>query len=205
MSSPSQTIPVPPGGTEPRAGREPVPVWLVVGFLCAIYWAMVYFDLHGGWFRPEVYAPYASAANLESFQPPPLDEAFPRARAKVLYEKNCELCHGSDGMGKPGQAPHYVNSDWVIGSPERLIRIPNQGLTGPIKINGQEWNQVSSMAAMGAALSDEELSYVLSYIRTSWGNKGSVITPDQVNAVRKETAKRGQPWTDPELRALPEK
>ena len=37
---------------------------------------------------------------------------------------------------------------------------------------------------MGAALSDDDLSAVLTYIRQSWGNKAAAITPEQVKGVR---------------------
>ena len=87
----------------------------------------------------------------------------------------------------------------------RMIRIPQNGLAGPIKVNGQVWSQVPSMAAMGAALSDEDLANVLSYIRTSWGNTGSPVTPEQVKAVRAEVGSRTQPWTEDELNKVPEK
>jgi mono/diheme cytochrome c family protein len=55
------------------------------------------------------------------------------------------------------------------------------------------------MPAMGAALSDEDLAAVLSYIRQSWGNKASAITPDQVKAIRAQVGNRSQPWTAEEL------
>jgi mono/diheme cytochrome c family protein len=58
------------------------------------------------------------------------------------------------------------------------------------------------MPAMGAALSDEDLAAVLSYIRQSWGNKASAITPDQVKAIRAQVGNRSQPWTAEELNAV---
>ena len=80
-----------------------------------------------------------------------------------------------------------------------MIRIPQNGLAGPVKVGGQAWSQVPQMAAMGAALPDEDLANVLSYIRTSWGNTGSVVTAEQVKAVRAEVGNRTQPWTEDEL------
>jgi mono/diheme cytochrome c family protein len=55
------------------------------------------------------------------------------------------------------------------------------------------------MPAMGASLTDEQLAAVLTYMRQSWGNKASEITPEQVKAVRGEVGNRSQPWTVQEL------
>ena len=40
------------------------------------------------------------------------------------------------------------------------------------------------MAPMGAALSDADLAAVLTYIRTSWGNKAGEVTGDDVKYPR---------------------
>jgi mono/diheme cytochrome c family protein len=200
MSAPSQ--PTPSEATEPRVGSASVPVWLIILLFVLLYWGMVYFDLQGAWFEPNVYAPYHSAAEVEFFQPPP-PEGPNLAQGKAKFELVCGVCHGTDGLGKPNSAPPYIGSEWVQGSPNRLIRIPQQGLNGPIHVNGQSWAQVSSMAAMGAGLSDEDLANVLSYIRATWGNKAPAITPEQVHKVRGDSASHPQPWTEPELLALP--
>jgi mono/diheme cytochrome c family protein len=73
-------------------------------------------------------------------------------------------------------------------------------LAGPIEVNGQEWNL--AMPAMGAALPDDDLAAVLTYIRQSWGNKATAITPEQVKAVRAEVGNRTQPWTADQLNAI---
>ena len=184
---------------EPRAERRPVPVWLIFLLFLLLYWAMVYFDEHSGWFSPQVYAPYRSLAELELYQPA---AGGSKDRGRVVYESvaQCALCHNTDGMGKPGQAPPFVKSEWALGPPNRVIRIPLAGLAGPITVNGQEWNL--SMPAMGAALTNEDLAAVLTYIRQSWGNNASEITPDQVKAVRAEIGNRTQPWTVQELNAV---
>jgi mono/diheme cytochrome c family protein len=203
MSAPAnQSSSVVPAAAEPSVARCPVPVWVFIVLVLVLYWAMVYFDLHSGWFSPQVYYPYTSVAELEILKPRSLGP-FDEQRGKAVFEQNCALCHNSDGTGKPGQGPPFVGSEWVLGSANRMIRIPQSGLTGPIQVKGQEYNL--SMAPMGAGLSDEDLANVLSYIRTSWGNKGSIITKEQVQAVRKEVGNRSQPWTGPELMNVPEK
>jgi mono/diheme cytochrome c family protein len=188
-----------PEAAEPKAGTAAVPILLLVLPFLILYLGMIYFDRNGGWFNPQVYAPYHSVAELTLYQPPTGGPDL--ARGKAVYENFCGLCHNSDGMGKPNQAPPFVGSEWVLGSPNRMIRIPLAGLSGPVKIKGEEWNL--AMPNMGAALSDEDLAAVLTYIRQSWGNKASVITPEQVKAVKAEIGNRTQPWTATELNAIP--
>lgn len=199
MSDTNGSIPVPERTAEVEVGRRVVPVWLIFLFFLLVYWGMVYFDQRGGWFAQEVYIPYHSMDEVLKYQPPPIGDD--PLRGRPLFEQTCAPCHNSDGSGKPGQAPPFVHSEWVVGSPDRMIRIPLVGLTGPIQVNGQEYNL--SMPAMGAGLKDDELAAVLTYIRHSWGSKDSKITPEQVKAVRAELGTRTQPWTAAELLAIP--
>jgi mono/diheme cytochrome c family protein len=185
-------------GAKPQAGRTAVPVWLIVLLFLLLYWGMVYFDQHSGWFDAQVYTPYRSAAELALYQPPSGGPDL--ARGKVVYENICGLCHNNDGSGKPGQAPPFAGSEWALGNPNHMIRIPLAGLAGPVEVKGQQWNL--AMPAMGAALPDDDLAAVLTYIRQSWGNKASAITPDQVKAVRAAVGNRTQPWTADQLNAV---
>lgn len=199
MSVESQPVQAITRSPEPKANLAPVPVWVFVMLLGLLYWGMVYFDEHSGWFSPQVYGPYKSVAELQVYQPPTGGPDL--ARGKTVYENVCALCHNPDGNGKPNQAPPLAGSEWVAASPNRLIRIPLVGLSGPITVKGETWNL--AMPAMGAALSDEDLAAVLTYMRASWGNKSSEITAEQVKAVRSQVGNRTQPWTAEELNAVP--
>jgi mono/diheme cytochrome c family protein len=190
---------MPPETAEPIAGNMAVPVWLMVLLFVLLYGGMVFFDRYSGWFDAQVYMPYTSLADLQACQPRGGGISLERGRA--VYENICGLCHNSDGKGKPAQAPPFVGSQWVLGSPDRLIRIPLSGLSGPVQVEGAQWNL--SMPAMGAALPDDDLAAVLTYIRQSWGNKASAITPEQVKAARAQIGVRSQPWTAEQLMAVP--
>lgn len=188
--------------SEPASTLAAVPVWLIILTLVLAYWGAVHFDKHGGWFNRKVYGPYVSIPDVERFYPPP--PGGPPPQGKKLFEMNCALCHNPDGMGKPNQAPPLAGSEWVLTEGvNRLIRIPLVGLNGPLEVKGQQWNL--SMAAMGAAYSDDDLAAVLSYIRNSWGNKASLVTPAQVKAVRTDLGNRAQPYSPDELKGLSEK
>ncbi len=102
-------------------------------------------------------------------------------------EAHCITCHQADGLGLPAaQFPPIAKSEWVNGSPERLIRISLHGLMGPIEVNGVKYpGQVPMTAFKG--LSDQELAGVLTYVRNSFGNQASPITPAQVAKERAAT------------------
>src|SRR5580692_1325890 len=171
-----------PSNAEPTATNSTVPMWILSLMLVLIYLGAVYFDHHGGWFDSQIYSPYTSADELDSYQPKSGAAAM-LAQGRKTYEMICGVCHGVDGMGKPGQAPPLAGSEWVNAKAvNRLAHIPLTGVTGDIQVEGKDWNM--SMAAMGAGLSDSDLAAVLTYIRSSWGNKGEPVTADDVKNVR---------------------
>jgi mono/diheme cytochrome c family protein len=187
---------------EPTVTRSAAPMWIIVVTLALLFTGGLFLDRHGGWFDKNVYAPYKSHDELESFQPKS-GAAAARARGKGLYEGVCGICHGSDGAGKPGQAPALAGSEWVISKGiNRLAHIPLAGVAGPIQVGGKDWNL--NMAAMGAALPDEDVAAVLTYLRTSWGNQAEAVTAADVKKVRAEIGKSPQPYSDAQLKALPE-
>ena len=166
---------------EPTASRSTMPIWIIVLTLLLLFLGAVYFDRHSGWFDKQVYAPYTSADQLASYQPKS-GAASMLAHGKAVYATYCGLCHGSDGLGKPAQAPPLAGSEWVAKDITSLARIPLTGLNGPIQVKGRDWNL--SMAAMGASLSDADLAAVLTCIRESWGNKNGAVSADQIKAAR---------------------
>ena len=99
----------------------------------------------------------------------------------------CGACHGQNGEGGP-IAPPLANSDWVTGPISNLIRIQLRGLVGPITVNGVEYNFPGGMAPLNYQ-TDEQIAGVLTYIRNSFGNKASAVTPEQVAALRSEVGK----------------
>jgi mono/diheme cytochrome c family protein len=165
----------------PVAARSTMPIWIIVLTLLLLFLGAVYFDHHSGWFDKQVYAPYTSADELASYQPKS-GAAAAQARGRTVYEAACGVCHGSDGLGKPGQAPPLAGSEWVAKGVASLARIPLAGLNGPVRVAGKDWNL--SMAPMGAGMSDADLSAVLTCIRESWGNKYGAVSADEVKTAR---------------------
>jgi mono/diheme cytochrome c family protein len=188
---------------EPQADSAAVPVWLFVLLFVLIYWAMIQLDHTAGGFNKFVFGPYHSYTQLADLAPKSGLE-MQVAKGEAAYGTLCFSCHQTTGLGNPGQAPPLVGSPWVLGPPERLARIPLNGLTGAIEVNGQVWNlQMPSFKGMPQVDDDETLAALLTYIRQAWGNKGSPVTPEQVKAVRGATTSRASQWTADELLKLP--
>jgi mono/diheme cytochrome c family protein len=120
----------------------------------------------------------------------------PIKEGKKIYQTNCMACHQVTGLGLPGAFPPLANSDWVGKDPALLSRIVLYGMQGPITVNGTQFNSI--MAPLGAILNDEQISYVLSYVRQEWGNAYDAVDPAVVGAARSETGGHGM-WTVEEL------
>ena len=195
----TQTVPVGAGTAEPKAMRRAVPVWLLILLLLLIYWAMLYFDQHGGWFSQEVYAPYHSVGELALWQPVATGDAVALGR-RVYNKPSCVACHQANGQGTPGQFPPLVKSEWVNEpEPGRLIRLVLNGLNGSLVFQGQNFN--GTMVPWKDSLTDEEIAAVLTYVRQNkeWGNHAPEVKPERVKAVRDKIKDRALPYTPDEL------
>ena len=60
----------------------------------------------------------------------------------ALYQLNCAVCHNAAGEGIAGIFPPLAKADYLMADKERSIRIVIQGLSGPIKVNGIEYQGV---------------------------------------------------------------
>lgn len=191
-----------------RAGLEAVSLFSVALAGGLLFWGGYYLSNFSGRFQADEFseipkAPGAVAAPVET-----PEQKVLKLGAQVYV--NCAACHLDDGAGDPGKnIPPLAGSDWVKAEGSaRLIRIVLNGASGPIKVNGQVWqgNQMNpwrKTADNPAGLSEEQIAAVLSYVRNSWGNKGSFVTVDEVKAVSEATKTRVDPWTEAELLAVP--
>lgn len=103
-----------------------------------------------------------------------------KAPGQLIYEQNCLTCHQANGSGVPNLNPPLRGTDWVIGDKTRLINVLLKGLQGQ-EIEGDMYD--NAMPAHDF-LTNAQIADVLTYIRSSFGNKASAITIDEVNAVR---------------------
>ncbi|MNL82723.1 Cytochrome c-552 precursor [compost metagenome] len=77
--------------------------------------------------------------------------------------------------------PPLAGAEIPNGDATEHIKIVLHGKSGPMKVLGKDYN--GAMPPFGQ-LSDEEIAAVVNHERTSWGNKGSAVTPAQVKALR---------------------
>lgn len=118
-----------------------------------------------------------------------------------LYTLYCSACHGADGKGATGGTfPPLSESPYVAGDPDRSVKIVLKGLTGPVDVLGKTYNL--KMPPQGAALPDDQIAAILTYVRSAWGNQAGPVTTDQVKTIRAAVADRAMPWTAPEILKL---
>jgi len=126
------------------------------------------------------------------------------AHGERLYTQHCSGCHQRDGLGRTPLAPPLRASEWVTGPPERLIQIVLHGLTGPVHVNGQRY-EPPHVAPLMPGLKDNreldaaDLAAIVSYIRNAWEHESSLVTAEDVGAVRQATQDREEPYTEREL------
>ena len=194
---------------DPGADVTPMPLWLtaVCGF--AIAWAGAYLGVFHGGFSPTVFDENKSSPVL--LFPAPVKAGAGTADAgaqqtlaqigKGVYG-NCQTCHQPTGAGIPNQFPPLAASHWVTGSEKRVVAILLKGIQGPITVEGKTFN--GAMPAWEKTLSDKKIAGVASYIRSEFGNKSPEISEAKVAAARKEFAAQVAPWTEAELKQIPE-
>jgi glucose/arabinose dehydrogenase/mono/diheme cytochrome c family protein len=121
-------------------------------------------------------------ASSRASQPATPAAAAPRDAATVaLIEQGrtaygiCAACHQADGRGLPSLAPALAGSANVTGPPAALI---------DIVLGGRDVDPAFPSMPPLAALSDDQLAAILTYVRQAWGNSAPAIAPDAVRARR---------------------
>lgn len=96
----------------------------------------------------------------------------------------CAACHGMDAKGVAAgptlMAPSLIDSKVVLGNPSVLALV----LINGIQKEGAQY--LGMMAPLGAALSDEQLAAVMTYVRGSYGNKAPAVTVEDAKKYREE-------------------
>ena len=115
---------------------------------------------------------------------------------KAVFSTLCAACHQASGLGQDGLAPPLADSEWVLGSESRLIRIVLQGVRGQIAVSGTEFRL--EMPAL-STLPDEDIAAILTYIRRDWENGADPVNVETEAKIREATKGRGDAWTVNEL------
>ena len=151
----------------------------------------------------------AAESDFVKFNPPKhlkgADSKAYKLGAKIYQrEAHCSTCHLPHGKGSPNVYPPLVDSPWVTGSEDRLIKMALHGVWGKMTVKGKTYDPlrgVPPMTAFRNLLKDDELAAVLTFVRNTWGIKASVVDAATVARVRKETSERSTFWKPDELLA----
>ena len=171
---------------------------VILGIMCmAIYLGALYLAHHAANFDGTVYNENQPPSKGAVEAAPVITPAM---LGKRLFTANCIACHQTTGLGIPGVYPPLAGSDWAQGPEDRVIRIVLNGLSGPVKVSGKDFNNV--MTPFGTILKDEQIAQILTYVRSEWGNNAPAVTPEAVAKIRADTASRSVQWTAPELLAI---
>ncbi len=195
--------------SEPAESNRPIPIWLLLFVGAMTIFAITYIIRNSGGLEITfnkaalVYDERYTSA-MDTGAGPAKPKVDPLVQGKKLFS-TCATCHQGTGQGVPGVYPPLAKSEWVNGSEQRLIRVLLHGLTGELKVEGATYNGLMPNFGKGGGYnwSDENIAYVLTYIRQEWGNNAPAIDPATVTEIRtKGAAGRNKPWTQAELEAI---
>jgi mono/diheme cytochrome c family protein len=116
----------------------------------------------------------------------PSDSVASFKRGKALYATYCLTCHQADGGGVPNLNPPLIQTSFVTGNKEPLIKIILKGLSTHMDIDGESY---SNNMPPFEWLKDQQIADVLTYIRNNFGNKESAVVKTEVQKVRSSLRK----------------
>lgn len=135
---------------------------------------------------PAKEAPATATAKTDA----PAAAADPMALGKTTFA-TCSACHGMDGKGlKVGpmlMAPSLAGSEIVLGDPNRMALVILKGIK---KENADFMGVMTPLAAM---LDDQKLAAVMTYVRSSFGNKAAAVSVADAKKSRERFAKLTDP------------
>jgi mono/diheme cytochrome c family protein len=103
-------------------------------------------------------------------------------QGKKIYTENCAKCHAENGLGKPPAYPPLATNQSIqmqlAVNPIRMVL--NGGYPPSTDGNPHPYG----MPPFAQSLSDTEVAAVVTYIRMSWGNHGTPVSPQQVSNLR---------------------
>ena len=105
---------------------------------------------------------------------------------QIVYMQFCLSCHMENGEGVPGLYPPLSQTKYVLGDKSWLIANVLLGQQGEIVVKGETYNNIMTKLDF---LGDKEISEVLTYVRSNFGNQASPVTEEEVRAVRSSLSK----------------
>lgn len=106
-----------------------------------------------------------------------------------LYELMCANCHMESGEGLGALIPPLANSDFLAKNREKLPCILKYGLHDTIVVNNKTYAE--NMTGV-LALSEIQITNLLNYVNSSWGNNNPPYTFEEVRGMLEKAQKIGQ-------------
>ncbi len=118
-------------------------------------------------------------------------ETYPYQQGKILYTNFCENCHMADGSGLKALIPPLAGSDYLEKNTSAIPCIIRNGIKGEMTVNGTVYN--TEMAGI-ERLTEFEITNIINYIHTSWGNDLPIVEHLQVREWLKPCEKNTKPF-----------
>src|SRR2546421_5831606 len=121
---------------EPRAGLEPLSIWLIAVYGLAIFFGGAYLGRFSGNFSGDSLDPALVPTHKKQGPNGPGGEQTAELsqadRGKKIFSANCAVCHQPNGLGAAGQGyPPLAGSEYVNGGTRPAGMIALQSLEGP--------------------------------------------------------------------------
>ena len=101
-------------------------------------------------------------------------------QGEILYKENCSNCHQANGKGLGKLYPPINQSDFMDNQFEEVICIIKYGRSGPLVVNGVEFN----MEMKGnPQLTELEVAEIATFLYNSWSKEKGLLDVKQVSEI----------------------
>jgi mono/diheme cytochrome c family protein len=131
--------------------------------------------------NPQAVAPLADPSTAQALVKGDLSQ-----RGAREYMDNCSSCHRLDGKGYRKTFPALAHNSAVLSDdPSSLISVVLRG--GQMAVT-KEAPTGLTMPAFAWRLDDKQVADLLTFVRSSWGNRAPEVTPDEVKKLRESVS-----------------
>ncbi|HEY5338380.1 MAG TPA: c-type cytochrome [Rhizomicrobium sp.] len=112
---------------------------------------------------------------------PSAPDASAMQRGRDVFVANCSACHSEPGAGTPREYPDLAGDTLIVGrDSQTVLRILLQGAQ-----SAQTPNAPTTYSMPGfAALRNQDIADVATYIRNAWGNRAGSVSAKDVKKLR---------------------
>jgi len=124
-----------------------------------------------------------------------------RTKGLQLFRSICGSCHGPDGKGIQDLAPPLKDSEYINGSMNRLASIILHGLSGPISVNGKQYQLNNEMPGLAnnKDLSDEDIADIIRFTQNAFAKDSKNISASDVKKMRERKPVGGGLFNEKQL------